>query len=281
METVTINELQKSHLIELLTELKELADSFILIGGQALPYFTERPRPTKDIDFVLDVFALQNASKSIADVLNKLNYKIVDEARNFQFFKEINPELKVRIEFLAVEKEKRKNNIRVDVQKNIHARACTGAEIAIKESYNEYLRGFLPNGKPAEVKIRVVRPHALLMLKLYAMDDRYQNIRGPDEANHDRNESRIHSADIISVIHGQIKRPEFATNFWSQFNTEIELRERAKNIISKYYDTIDSPGIRLYAEFLQLQIGSINETELARALREMKFLLGHSTPKND
>jgi len=49
METIAFNELQKSYLIELITELGELADSFVLIGGQALPYLTKSPRMTKDI----------------------------------------------------------------------------------------------------------------------------------------------------------------------------------------------------------------------------------------
>jgi hypothetical protein len=40
------------------------------------------------------------------------------------------------------------------------------------------------------VPIRVTKPHALVMLKLLALDDRYRNIQGPAEARHDREEAR-------------------------------------------------------------------------------------------
>lgn len=273
METVSITDIQKSHLIEFMVELKELADSFVLIGGQALPFLTESSRLTKDIDFALDVFALRKTNKSIADALNKLNYKPVDEARNFQFVKEINSELKIRIEFLASEREKRKSNIRVDIQDKIHARACTGAEIAIKESYLETLNGFLPNGQPAEVKIRVVKAHALLMLKLFAMDDRYQNLRGPDKAEHDRNEARIHLADIVNIVHGHIQNPDFVKCFWSQFNQDKQLKQKCHNIISTYFKDINSVGIILYEEFLNAQGVAYNQFDLERALREIRLII--------
>jgi len=256
----------------LITELKGLANSFVLIGGQALPYLIKNPRTTKDIDFVLDVLALRKSDKSIVNILNKLNYKPVDEARNFQFVKEINPELKIRIEFLASEREKRKSNIRVDIQENIHARACAGAEIAVKESYGEQLKGILPDGRLAEVKIRVVRAHALLMLKLFAMDDRYLNLRGPGELEHDRNEARVHSADIVKIVHEHIQNPDFVKFFWSQFDTEKDLGERCHNIISSYFKDNSSIGIILYEEFLKTQGEDYSQTDLERALREIQLL---------
>ena len=222
---------------------------------------------------MLDVFALQDTNPLIIDVLNKLNYKVVPESQNFQFFKEISPELKIRIEFLASEKEKRKKNFRVDIQKDIHARACTGAEIAINESYFKNIKGVLTNGSPAEVKIRIVKAHALLMLKLFAMDDRYQNLRGPDELKHDRDEARIHSADIVKIVQEHIQNPDFIKSFWSQFDTEKELMQRCRNIISDYYQDINSPGIILYEEFLKDQGIEYNRTDLERALREIKLII--------
>lgn len=274
-----MNELQKGYLIELITELGDLSDSFVLIGGQALPFLTKTPRATKDIDFVLDVFALRKTNKSIIDVLDRLNYKVVPASKHFQFVKEINPELKIRIEFLASEREKRKNNIRVDVQEKIHARACTGAEIVIKESYLETLKGLLPNGQNAEVKIRIVKAHAFLMLKLFAMDDRYRNLRGPNEYELDRNEARIHSADIINIIHAHIQNPDFIKSFWSQFGQDIKLQQRCFNIITDYYKDKTGIGIILYEEFLKLQGISYNQSDLEHALREIRFLLTQKVVK--
>jgi hypothetical protein len=272
MAETSVTELQKSHLIELLFELKELANSFILIGGQALPYITKSPRTTKDIDFILDVYDLRETDKSIADVLSRLNY--IPKEHYFQFEKEISPELKIRIEFLASEREQRTNNIRVDIQDNIHARSCTGAEIVVRESYLKTLNGFLPNGQPAEVKIRVVKAHALLMLKLLAMDDRYRNLRGPDEYEHDRDEARVHAADTVKIVHEHIQNPDFVKSFWTQFKADKDLKDRCYAIIKdRYQDKIaNSIGIILYEEFLKSQGEDYSQADLERALREIRLI---------
>jgi len=226
-----------------------------------------------DIDFVLDVFALRNTNPLIIDVLNKLNYKVAPEAQNFQFVKEISSELKIRIEFLASEKAKRKNNIRVDIQDEIHARACTGAEIAIKESYFENIKGVLPNGTPVNVKIRVACAHALLMLKLFAMDDKYKNISGPDKIEENRNEARTHSADIVKIVYEHIQNPDFVKSFWSQFNQNKQLQQRCNNIISSYFKDINNIGIILYEEFLKLQGIAYNQSDLEQTLREIRLII--------
>jgi hypothetical protein len=69
-------------------------------------------------------------------------------ARNFQFEKTI-PDSKetMRIEFMAPEEFKRAADSRVDVQKGIHARACTGGTIALAESDEYPLEGRLPDGE--------------------------------------------------------------------------------------------------------------------------------------
>ena len=73
------------------------------------------------------------------------------------------------------------------------SRACTGGTIALAESDEYPLEGTLPDGKPYVAKVRVTRPHALVMLKLLALYDRYHNIRGPKEARHDREEAQTHA----------------------------------------------------------------------------------------
>jgi hypothetical protein len=275
MEQNIIGEPQLSHLLEFLIELGSAADDFVLAGAQAMRFFVNEARTTRDFDFVLDVIALRETSQSIADVLEKLQYKVVPEASRFQFFKQIPNSLEImRVEFLAPEKEKRPNNFRVDVQQNIHARACTGAEIVLRESDCKIIRGTLPNGKPAEASLRVICPHALLMLKLFAMDDRYKNIRGPKEAQHDRDEARIHAADIVTIVRSNIQSSDFKRLFLSQFSDEVKLKQRTLDIISNYFVDSNASGILLYAEFLRMQGMAINEDdELKRALREVKLLL--------
>lgn len=275
MEQEVIQEPQLSYLLELFTELGSAADDFVLAGAQAIRLRGITTRFTKDFDFILNVIALRKITQSIYNILQKLRYEVDPNARNFQFYKQIpNSQEKMRIEFLASGKDKRTSNIRVNVQEKIHARACVGAEIALKESDYMTIKGILPDGKPTEVKFRVIRSHALLMLKLFAMDDRYKNVRGPKEAEHDRNEARIHTADIVSIVNDNIRDPNFCKLFWSQFGVEVELKDRSLGIISEYFADLHSPGIQLYREFLSEQkIGIDYADYLNRALREVRLLL--------
>ena len=63
--------------------------------------------------------------------------------------------------------------------------------------------GGLPNGHPASATLRVTRPTALVLLKLLALDDRYRNIRGRAEAEHDREEAQTHAAAVIGHHDGE------------------------------------------------------------------------------
>ena len=135
----------------------------------------ERSRATKDIDFVLDVVKLKGEGVSIAAKLEELGYDVVPDARNFQFQKSIpNSNEKMRIEFMAPEEFRRDKDIRVDVEKGVHARACTGGSIALAEFSVYQLSGKLPDGSPLATSIRVTKPHVFVMLKLLALDDRYR-----------------------------------------------------------------------------------------------------------
>ena len=87
MEQNIIEEQQLSHLLELFTELGSAADKFVLVGAQAMRFTLGEVRHTKDFDFVLDVIALRVITQSISEVLEKLQYKVVPEARRFQFYK--------------------------------------------------------------------------------------------------------------------------------------------------------------------------------------------------
>lgn len=269
-----VKEPQRTYLIELITALGSAADDFVLVGAQAMSFDIAQTRPSKDCDFVLNVIALRQSSQSIDGVLKQLNYSVVSESRNFQFTKDIpgSPE-KMRIEFLASDKQKRPDDFRVDVKEQIHARECAGAEIVLAQSESILLDGRLPDGNPAQVKIRVAKPNAILMMKLLAMDDRYRNLRGPDEARHDRERARVHTADGIIIVRTHIQNPDFKRSFWAQFGNEAGLRQRIADIIPGYFKDLNAPGIQLYREFMSAQKGIVDEAETNRALREMNLLL--------
>jgi len=183
---------QRTYVLEFLNALGPAAEEFVVAGAQAMKFMLAGAHATKDVDFVLDVEKLRGEAIALAERLEKLGYAAVEGARNFQFEKPIpnSPEA-MRIEFMAPEEFRRgERDFRVDVQRGVHARACTGGTIALAESEVHQLAGRLPNGTEFTTPVRVIKPHALVMLKLLALDDRYRNIRGPAEAKHDREEAR-------------------------------------------------------------------------------------------
>jgi hypothetical protein len=156
----------------------------------------------------------------------------------------------MRIEFMAPEEFKREKDFRVDVDKDVHARFCTGGNIAVAESSLHPMSGKLPDGSSFSASVRVTKPHALVMLKLLALDDRYRNIRGPEQAKHDREEARTHAADIVAVMSGQPNLQQFRENFENQFRQDLTLGVRLLKILQTYFRDDTSPGLLLYEEFI-------------------------------
>lgn len=273
-----IKEPQKAYLLELLSELGDLGNDFVLAGGQAMHFMLNKARPTKDFDFVLDVYSLREKSRKVADLLSKLGYTVDPKARNFQFAKQIpNSNEVMRIEFLGCEENRKSKDKRVKIQDGLHARDCDGADIVLRESFNELLRGNLPSGISVEANIRIIQPQALVMLKLLAMDDRYWNIRGPKEARHDREEAIIHAGDIVSIIHANIGKGDFPVLFWRQFGPQQDLKRRSIDILRKYFENIGSVGIQLYTEYVHTENPAIDRDEaqalVNKAIREVRALI--------
>jgi hypothetical protein len=251
MEDRLIPEPHRTYLLELLHALGPASDDFVVAGAQAMKFMVDRARATKDIDFVLDVVRLRAEPLELSDQLQRLGYGVVEGSRNFQFEKPIPAsQEKIRIEFMAPEEFKRQRDFRVEIQDGVHARACTGGTIAIVESEVHQLAGKLPDGSEFTAALRVTKPHALVMLKLLALDDRYRNIRGPSEARHDREEARTHAADIIAIISAQLEIEAFRKPFDGQFNVYPDLGNRVSAILLEYFQEDVSPGLLVYEEFL-------------------------------
>ena len=172
----------------------------------------------------------------------------------------------------------RKDDIRVDVQDGVHGRACIGGSIVLVETDEQEVKGSLPNGQPAQARIRVTRPHALVLLKLLALDDRYRNVRGLIHAEHDREEAGTHAADIVAVMSAQANLGEFRRAFGAQFGGDAPLKVRTYDTIRGYFGDESRPGLILYGESLvasQPAGESVRElaTELRRAQRIVSSLL--------
>ena len=275
-----IPEPQRSYVLELLDGLGAAAESFVLAGAQAMKFMLPKARATRDFDFVLDVLALRQLDVSIREVLGSLGYTAVPEARNFQFQKAIPGSNEVmRIEFMGPEEERRKGDFRVEVQEGVHARACTGGTIALAESDWQPISGLLPSGRAATVRIRVIRPAALVLMECLAMDDRYRAPRGEQHSEHDRNEARIHVGDIVAVVSAQARLDEFRTRFSEQSKAFPAVRARVLEIIRDYFDGEIKPGWLLYEELLTGQWGPEERAHIRSELRRDQRVLAAAIPK--
>ena len=256
-----IPEPQRTFLLELLAALGAAADDFVIAGAQAMKFTVEKARGTKDVDFILDVVALRKEPLQLAKVLESLGYKPVPESRNFQFVKDI-PGSKetMRIEFMAPEEFKRRADFRVEIQNGVHARACTGGSIALAESDIHAISGKLPNGTPHTANVRVTRPHALVMLKLLALRDRYNNVRGSKEARHDREEAQTHAADIVALLTAVPDIPAFNKQFVGQFQQDAHLGLHVLSILQEFFRDATSPGLLVYSEHVAAGLPQGRET---------------------
>jgi Nucleotidyl transferase AbiEii toxin, Type IV TA system len=244
-----IPEPQRTHVLELLKGLGPAAADFVIAGAQAIKFMLKDARGTKDVDFVLDVARLREKEPAVRKVLAELEYEVVEGSNNFQFEKPIpNSKEIMRVEFMAPEEFKREKDFRVDVEDGVHARFCTGGSIAIAETSLHPLSGKLPDGSAFSADVRVTKPHALVMLKLLALEDRYRNIQGPAQQVHDREEARTHSADCIAVISGQVNLDQFKEEFEKQFQRDPDLGTRVLKILHHYYREDTSPGLLVYEE---------------------------------
>jgi hypothetical protein len=275
-----IPEPQRTYVLELLAALGSAADDFVVAGAQAMKFSVEKARGTKDVDFILNVIALRKEPLQLAKVFESLGYTPVPESRNFQFVKPIpNSTETMRIEFMAPEEFKRHNDIRVDIQNGVHARACTGGSIALAQSDRHTLSGNLPNGASFTGQIRVTRPHALVMLKLLALSDRYNNLRGAKEARHDREEAQTHAADIVAILTAVPDIAAFHAQFIGQFQTDPILGLHVLSILRNFFRAITSPGLLVYSEHVAANLPADRatpavvrtETELAHRIVTQVF----------
>jgi hypothetical protein len=96
----------------------------------------------------------------------------------------------------------------------------------------------------------VTQPHALVMLKLLALADRYSNIRGPKEARHDREEAQTHAADIVAIVSAVSDIAQFSRLIATQFFAEPPLGIRVHQILADSFRATTSPGLLVYAEYV-------------------------------
>ncbi len=111
------------------------------------------------------------------------------------------------------------------------------------------------------------------MMKLLALHDRYQNLRGIQQREHDRNEARIHAADVVDILRAQIDMNEFRRRFLAQFAPQPYLKDKVCGIVQDYFGDENKPGVLLYEERLKSFRYEISREQLRGELQRAQRLV--------
>ncbi len=179
-----ITELSKSVLLEIMTLLKGYKDHIVLVGGW-VPYFIlhkfQRDADFKhigsiDIDLVIDPCLIKSGVyETIANILEKNGYNQRKDKKGdlieFSFEREIGGR-RINIDFLSTDYPKNTNKRHRIVQPDLKARTLKGAKIVLEHNFEEEIKGKLPNGAYARVKIRIADLVGCLATKALALGGR-------------------------------------------------------------------------------------------------------------
>jgi hypothetical protein len=75
--------------------------------------------------------------------------------------------------------------------------------------------------------------------------------RGPEHAQHDRDEAIVHASDIIAILNAVVDITALREAFYGQFAEDVELGIRATDHLRTYFWEDASPGMLLYEESLR------------------------------
>jgi hypothetical protein len=98
------------------------------------------------------------------------------------------------------------------------------------------------------------------MLKLLALSDRYNHVRGAKEARHDREEAQTHAADIVAILTAVPDTSAFHAQFIGQFQHDPMLGLHVVSILRNFFREITSPGLLVYSEHVAANLPADRET---------------------
>ena len=259
---ITILDLQTA-LLDLLYEVQGTEVKLIVGGGYGIylknnhvrrtgvrTLLKERPEPrsTNDLDLFLRPELLINSAKlnPLADAIDKLGYKAVQGAENYQFVKP-GPEGieagSLKIDILTgpqrffngtkVKADARRARPRPSV--GIHAHPVDEAPTLESGVLPVLLEGELSSGDPWSCEVFLPHPYTFSMMKLFAFKDRFED---PDKEY-----GRYHALDLYMIL---------ATTTEQEWESALELRdqqdcepivEEAGQLVSEYFSTLDRLGM--------------------------------------
>ena len=233
---------------KVLYQLAELAESFseigltpVICGGLGI-YLSfhksteETIRATNDIDLMLTQTQLleQSRCNAIAEIItDKLNYIACDEAKHFRFRKDPNQQLDIlapSVEGLKLQGDRVKI-----VSRKLHGRFTEEACFIEEDLRTVFLSDILPDDKRiGSLKVQVLSPANLLILKLFAFDDR--------SGRQYLMRAQAHARDIFITIM-LTDRSDYleGQKFLSQ-HSDSEIIKRAQAIVANKFSVVNQAG---------------------------------------
>ena len=271
---MNLDDLLKASLLDILYELKETDLRLILGGGYGL-YLkrlhalrqreagvrllieTVSPaRSTNDLDIFLRTEIIANAEhvKQFREALDRLNYRVIESAKYYQFVRKIiledGIEREVKIDLLTrrpdlalyptLEADIRR--VRPKPSQGLHAHT-TNEALAIEDNPIEIaLSGSRTTGDNFEGRLYLPQTYPFLMMKLFAFRDQANNEQ--------KSYGREHALDLYTLI-SILTEEEFAISqqLASRYATSLEANE-ARAITASLFDNSASLGVRRLREHM-------------------------------
>ena len=236
---------------EIFQQLAELAESFAKIGltpvicggmGIYLSFYKnpeEAIRVTNDIDLMLTKTQLleQSRRNAIAEIITReLNYIVCNNAPYFRFKKGDNQQLDILappIDGLRTQGDR----IKI-ISSKLHGRLTKEACFIEEDLRTVSLSDILSDDKrTGSLKVKVPSPTNLLILKLFAFDDRSEGHR------QDTMRAQAHARDIFIIIMLTKDRSDYleGQKFLSR-HSDSEIIRRAQSIVRNKFSAVKQTG---------------------------------------
>jgi hypothetical protein len=255
-------DLLEASLLDLLYELRDTNLALILAGGYGLyrkrQYVLQTgarlmmqqvppARSTNDLDVFLRTEALANSeqAKLLREALDRLEYRVIKGAENYQFVRAIpiaGALREVKIDLLTREPDPAQYpNLKYDQRRvrprpsvDLHAHTTKEAIAIEDDPIQIMLSGVRTTGMEYSAAIYLPQAYPYLMMKLFAFRDQYQREW--------KGFGREHALDLYTLI-SILTEAEYrrTLELAAQYQTS-STAEEARQIVSSLFANPDSPG---------------------------------------
>lgn len=229
------------HLVELSQSFAKIGLTPVICGGLGIylsfhKSIEEVVRATNDIDLMLTKTQIlkQSHRSAIAEIItHELNYVVCDDAKHFRFRKGGQ-----QLDILAQpvnELETKGYRVKI-VSSKLHGHLTKEACFIEEDLRTIFLSDILPDDKiVGSLKVMVPSPVNLLILKLFAFDDRSEELR------QDVMRAQTHAWDIYIIM--QTNKNDYleGQKFLSR-HSDSEIIKRAQSIVANKFSAVHQAG---------------------------------------